>query len=374
MTTAFFFNRLNGHFKAKLPFVAYRKPNETTINSFLQNTDELLFAKDFTEKGFVFSPFDAIDKTVLMPWGACEALALENFDIALDGTGNTQPHGNIDEATKQQHIALVKRGVDEIEKGNLKKVVLSRKEEQELTHTDPFLIFTRLLNKYSKGFVYCWYHPQVGLWLGATPETLIKIEGHRFSVMALAGTQQYNGTEDVVWQPKEIEEQQYVTDFITDNIKAAVENITISEVETVKSGNLLHLKSTIAGRIDIKSTNLMQLLEQLHPTPAVCGVPKQEAKAFITANENYNREFYTGFLGELNFETSRQPRTGKRNIEHRAYTIPKHSTQLYVNLRCMQLKGKAAIIYVGGGITKLSNPESEWEETVSKSMVIKTVL
>ncbi|WP_223550429.1 chorismate-binding protein [Aestuariivivens sp. NBU2969] len=374
MTTALFFERLQAHFERKLPFVVYRKPNENTIYSILQNSDELFYANDFTEKGFVFSPFDDIDKTILMPLEACDIISLDNFHFTNEESGGISLLKDIEEKEQQHHITIVKKGVKEIKKGILRKVVLSRKEVHELINPNPFTIFKKLLSTYVKGFVYCWYHPKVGLWLGATPETLIKIENQKFSVMALAGTQQYKGEENVVWQNKEIEEQQYVTDFITENIKTSVINISVSNSETVKSGNLLHLKSTITGTLNLKDINLKQFLEKLHPTPAVCGVPKPDAKVFILKNENYNREFYTGFLGELNFEMYRQPRSGKRNIEPRTCSVQKYTTQLYVNLRCMQLKGGNAIIYVGGGITKLSNAESEWEETVSKSMIIKTVL
>ena len=84
------------------------------------------------------------------------------------------------------------------------------------------------------------------------------------------------------------------------------------------------------------------------------------------------------FVGEcsekLNFETTVAPRSGSRNIENRAYAVTKKSTQLYVNLRCMQIKDHQAIVYVGGGITESSDAESEWQETVSKSLVIKNVL
>ncbi|WP_242134721.1 chorismate-binding protein [Aestuariivivens marinum] len=374
MTTALFFERLQAHFERKLPFVVYRKPNENTIYSILQNSDELYYANDFTEKGFVFSPFDDIDKTILIPLEACEIISLDNFHFTNKEKGVISLLKDIEEKEQQHHIAIVKKGVKEIKKGILRKVVLSRKEVHKLINPNPFTIFKKLLSTYVKGFVYCWCHPQVGLWLGATPETLIKIENQKFSVMALAGTQQYKGVENIVWQNKEIEEQQYVTDFITENIKTSVINISVSNSETVKSGNLLHLKSTITGTLNLKDINLKQFLRKLHPTPAVCGVPKPDAKAFILKNENYNREFYTGFLGELNFEMYRQPRAGKHNIEIRAYAVKKYTTQLYVNLRCMQLKDSNALIYVGGGITKLSSPESEWEETVSKAMVIKTVL
>lgn len=112
----------------------------------------------------------------------------------------------------------------------------------------------------------------------------------------------------------------------------------------------------------------------MHPTPAVCGLPKDISKAFILKNENYNREFYTGFLGELNIKERKSRNVNRHNIENDAYASVKNVSNLYVNLRCMQLVNNHAIVYIGGGITKDSIPEKEWEETVSKSQVIKSIL
>jgi isochorismate synthase len=122
--------------------------------------------------------------------------------------------------------------------------------------------------------VYCWYHPKIGLWLGATPETLIKIEGNRFSIMALAGTQDYKGTLEVNWQQKEKVEQQVVTDFIIENLESLVENVKVSKTETVKAGNLLHLKTNITAQLK-SNLNLNEIITALHPTPAVCGTRKK---------------------------------------------------------------------------------------------------
>lgn len=191
--------------------------------------------------------------------------------------------------------------------------------------------------------------------------------------MALAGTQDFKGSLDVVWQDKEKQEQQLVTDFIIDHLKSSVERFTVSDVETVKAGNLLHLRTMISAQLKAQ-TSLKDIIESIHPTPAVCGLPKLASKQFILNNETYKREYYTGFLGELNLETTIAPRSGRRNIENRAYAVVRNSTQLYVNLRCMQIKNQQALIYVGGGITESSNPEKEWEETVSKSLVVKSVL
>ncbi|MDD7886176.1 chorismate-binding protein [Flavivirga sp. 57AJ16] len=368
-----FFKRIETQYKSKLPFVAYRKPNETRVNGLLQQTSDLYFTSDFTEKGFVFSPFDDTEKTVLIPFGNSENIQVD-FVSEDHGTSVKEKRFEIIEnlSEKQQHLNLIKKGIAAISDNEFKKVVLSRQESISISEPDPVAVFKNLL-AYKSAFVYCWYHPKVGMWLGATPETLIKIEGSRFSIMALAGTQDYKGTLDVLWQDKEKQEQQFVTDFIIDNLRSSVERFKVSDVETVKAGNLLHLKTMISAQLKSES-NLKKVISLLHPTPAVCGLPKPSAKQFILDNEHYHRAFYTGFLGELNMVTQRQSRSAKRNIENRAYTTNKKSTRLYVNLRCMQLKEAKAIIYVGGGITKYSDPEREWEETVSKSLVIKNVL
>jgi isochorismate synthase len=372
MTSEDFFKSIESQFDNHLPFVVYRKPNDIKINGLLQNTNELFITEDFTEKGFVFSPFDDTEKSVLIPSAISEVISVANINIESH-TEPVEMPANINSNFKEFHINLIKKGAEAIKKGDFKKVVLSRQELVAASETNPIIIFKRLLNTYKSAFVYCWYHPKVGLWLGATPETLIKIEGNRFSIMALAGTQDYKGSLDVVWENKEKQEQQYVTDFIINNLKPSVDNFKVSDVETVKAGNLLHLKTMISAQLKA-DINLNQVISALHPTPAVCGLPKATAKQFILKHEGYNREFYSGFLGELNLETTREPRSGRRNIENRAYAVTKKSTQLYVNLRCMQIKNQQAIIYVGGGITESSDAEREWKETVSKSLVIKNVL
>ncbi|MDO7172606.1 chorismate-binding protein [Mariniflexile sp. AS56] len=371
MTLEDFFTRIENQYHNQLPFTVYRKPRESKLNALLQSTNQLHIVNDFTEKGFVFAPFDDVDKAVLIPFDGAEFISLiaetpQNIETSRkDGIPN--------ENEKQHHIKLVSKAVEAIKEGAFKKVVLSRNEEVVIEENNPISIFKKLLSTYNSAFNYCWYHPQVGLWLGATPETLIKIEGNRFSIMALAGTQVYKGHLDVVWKDKEIQEQKFVTDFIVDSLKPSVESLNVSETETVKAGNLVHLKTMVSARLKSDST-LKDVISTIHPTPAVCGVPKEAAKQFILNNEAYNREFYTGFLGELNFETTTAPRSGRRNIENRAYAITKKSTQLYVNLRCMQLKENTAILYVGGGITAHSKSESEWNETVSKSLIIKNIL
>jgi isochorismate synthase len=377
MTLEDFFNGIEQQYNHQLPFVAYRKPNRLEIKALLQKTDTLHITNGFTESGFVFSPFDDSQNTVLMPLEACDVIGSSNVTLSAPDNYRDETSKNttvINEDAKNNHINLIKKGITAIENKQFDKVVLSRAELVTLPEPNPIAILKNLLNTYASAFVYCWFHPKVGLWLGATPETLLKIEGNRFSMMALAGTQDYKGTLDVNWQAKELEEQQIVTDFVVENLASLVKNIKVSDVETVKAGNLLHLKTMITAQLKPEFSDLKKVILKLHPTPAVCGFPKDVTKQFILNNESYNREFYTGFIGELNFETTSAPRASSRNIENRAYAVVKKTTQLYVNLRCMQIDNNTGKLYVGGGITQSSNPEKEWEETVSKSMVIKNVL
>src|SRR5690606_24397457 len=99
---------------------------------------------------------------------------------------------------------------------------------------------------------------------------------------------------------KEKEEQQMVTDFIEKSLKEITPELSTGSPKTSRAGNLLHLKTSLTGTLHPKSGNVKSVIEKLHPTPAVCGIPKEEANRFIMENENYDREFYTGFLGELN--------------------------------------------------------------------------
>ncbi|HIC32084.1 MAG TPA: isochorismate synthase [Flavobacteriaceae bacterium] len=370
-----FFNQLQNRLVNQLPFVAYRKPNETIVSAIFQNNNAVNYCQDFTNSGFVFSPFEDIEKAIIFPLNESEIIEFKDF-IFLDETEHSQSNFNLEasEEAKQFHINLVENAVKAIKDEGFKKVVASRVEKSPFNSSESISLFKRLLNNYTTAMVYCWYHPKVGLWLGATPETFLKIEGNRLQTMSLAGTQPYENTTDVTWQNKEIEEQQFVTDFIVDSLKPFVNSVSTTKKQTIKAGQLLHLQTKISAVFDKANFNFKNVLKALHPTPAVCGLPKEPAKDFILKNENYNREFYTGFLGELNFTQTKSRNTNRKNVENNAYQSIKTVTNLFVNLRCLQIKNNDVLIYVGGGITKDSNPEKEWEETVAKSLTTKSLL
>ncbi|MDB4297639.1 chorismate-binding protein [Flavobacteriaceae bacterium] len=330
-----------------LPFVIFRHPNSKEVNLLWQKTNDLVEFNDFSQSGYVFAPFD--DKET--------AYILEPHSIlkeTLETKALFQEEGYFDELLedKLQHVQLVSNAVDYINKSNVSKVVISRKEELELLSFDTFDTYIKMLSKYPNAYVYLWNHPKVGRWFGATPETLITVKEKVFKTMALAGTMSFNGNLNPIWGAKELEEQQMVTDFIKSNLQNKVEVLNFDKVETVKAGNLLHLKTNVFGELT-NSNSLKKIVNLLHPTPAVCGLPKVESKDYILNNEGYHRSYYTGYLGELNIDKK---------------------TALYVNLRCFELVNSKAYIYIGGGVTAASNPLLEWEETVSKSKTIKNII
>lgn len=342
---------MKGAFDNALPFVLYRTPNTDILKGFFQKNSELFFTKDYSESGFVFAPFNTEEKSIIIPKEYANYFE-EKFNVLV----NSSKHKSICKGDEKEldHVKLVERGVEAIKKGAFEKVVLSRKEVISTEIFDLLETYQQLLNKYATAFVYTWFHPKVGLWMGATPETLLSIENNNFKTMSLAGTQEYIEGTEAVWKEKEIEEQEIVTTYIEKKLKPLVEELSVYKPKTIQIGNLLHLRTKVEGVYTGKISNL---IHTLHPTPAVCGFPKEAAKQFILEEEDYHRSFYTGFLGELNIEL----KEGK-------------SSNLFVNLRCMQIKKNTIEVYMGGGITKDSNAKKEWEETRAKSKAMKSIL
>jgi len=343
------FNKVTKQIEQNLPFVIYKKPDQSNVIGLFQKNETLFEVEDFTEKGFVFASFDG-NKTVVIPENQSERINViwhKKSDEILEKENNL-----LNELDKNNFENLVSKGIQAIENKEFKKVVLSRKETIDLANFDLVSGFETLTQLYSSTFVYCFFHPKVGTWLGATPEQLLKMKDNSFQTIALAGTQKDEVSNEVIWQSKEKEEQQFVTDYIVEKLEKVTSKVSISKPYSIKAGSIWHIKTDISGVLKSDSS-LEKVIQLLHPTPAVCGLPKDTAKAFILENENYKRTFYTGFLGELNME---------------------NKSDLFVNLRCMEIRDSQAHLFMGCGITKDSIPEKEWEESINKSGTMKMIL
>lgn len=363
----------------------WRLPNDATKHLIIAQQHELLKRDAAIEEltsGFIFAPFDRMKDSVYLPAhysfsfvdGKLKApespleISSQRWldeQISVQTIPSTvrihRSSVQLQDHSKEHYTSLVQKGIQEIGRGVLEKVVLSHTKIFKLPASfDVVDSFQKLCSTYPNALVSFVSSPDIGSWLGASPEVLVSIEDKSiFKTVALAGTQPYHdglNLKSVAWTQKEIEEQALVERYIISCFK----KIRLREYDehgpkTVVAGNLMHLKSDFT--VDMKATNFPQLgsvmLQLLHPTSAVCGMPLENAMNFLKKNEGYDRQFYSGFLGPVNIND---------NIN------------IFVNLRCMQLTELHAILYAGAGVTIDSVPEDEWKETEVKLNTLLNVI
>lgn len=342
-------SKISDNYQRGLPFVAYALPESSTIVALLQKDARVYESSNFAEEGFVFAPFSD-GRTLLIPAVKSEMLRASLSDKITPVTVSSEENNS----EKETYIKLVGVAVDYISNGEAQKIVTSRREEVKLKTFEFSAVVSRLFALYPGAFRYIWHHPESGTWCGATPEILIETQGKKFNTMALAGTRTYVENTRAKWTPKELNEQQMVVDAITTRLEPLVSILKVSNTKDYRAGSLVHLRTDFQGILDKSKSGLECLVRALHPTPAVCGTPQEVAKNFILANENYDRTYYTGFLGPIHAD--------------------KDVSRLFVNLRCMKIIGHSAYLYVGGGITVDSLAEAEWDETQNKLQTMLQVL
>lgn len=246
--------------------------------------------------------------------------------------------------TKEEYCNTLDQIIGVIKENNLPKLVYSRRKIfTDFEGMDYKESFNNLCQSYPNAFRYL-FNDGENAWMGAFSEVLGKFNKttQEFETMALAGTLPVS--ED--WSEKEIEEQKPVTSYIQNILKNYSEQVQQSETYDHISGNIKHLRTDF--KTYIHPEDLDHLIKDLHPTPAVCGIPKDFCNENIRKYEKFPREFYAGYI---KIETE-------------------ESIQYFVNLRCARLYKDAVHIFVGGGITAQSNPEKEWIETELKSEAV----
>jgi len=176
--------------------------------------------------------------------------------------------------------------------------------------------------------------------------------------MALAGTMKLSGDmldkklEDIQWSEKNRKEQFLVSEYIRKIIMENRCSYRKNDPYTVRAADLVHLRNDFFFRFSGEE-KVGDILSALHPTPAVCGLPMQQTRSFILANERQPRKYYSGFMGPLS---------------------PHGGTHLYVSLRCMEITDDSFCLYAGGGLVRESQMESEWLETENKTQTMLRLL
>jgi isochorismate synthase len=273
----------------------------------------------------------------------------------------THPAVTASGTDKESYCRLVEEAIQQIREGQLQKVVCARSKSLPAPEGfQPLSLFQSLARTYKNAFVSFVSIPGTGSWMGASPETLIRINRQKtFHTMALAGTQPKSAASspaEAVWRQKEIEEQALVSRYIINCFKKIrLREFSEDGPRTVVAGNLMHLRTDFS--VDMQEADFPALgsvmLSLLHPTSAVCGMPRAAAKSFLQEKEALDRQFFAGFLGPVKLQ---------------------EKTSLFVNLRCMQLLENELMLYAGAGITANSNPEKEWQETEDKCSTLAALL
>ncbi len=263
---------------------------------------------------------------------------------------------------KPQFMLLAEKAVEEIKNGAFSKVVVARAANRNVPKIINFgQLFDRLSELYQEAFVSLVYLPGEGFWVGASPETLLESDDNRHGkTVALAGTiVREKGMDPAMcsWSTKEINEHDLVSQFIDQVLREnGIHNFAATRTASHAIAHLFHLRKDFAFDLrhpDNRHGDLAALLYGLHPTPAVCGLPKQKALDFILRHESFDRSFYSGFCGPVNID---------------------QKISLFVNIRCMNIKGQRATLYAGAGITIDSDPAKEWEETGMKMKMMANML
>ncbi|TKG93550.1 isochorismate synthase [Puteibacter caeruleilacunae] len=363
-----FVDKIDVLLDAGCPFALYFYPGSQKPELVFQENRTLETVNSIHQldgkKAFVMAPFHVSEDEPIICIEPDEVLhgykSIMQFKVPVDVKLDNQweeisalSGGQSEE--KEEYTQKIESLVQDIQQGKFAKVVFARSIEETFNPNCQLgNLLLELKKKADQAFVYMVNLPGRAVWVGATPEIILEKQGDWLKTVALAGTidAQNNQSE---WSDKEIKEQQFVVDFVRDQLrKNGVERYKASERETVIAGNVAHLKTNfVFSEVDLKN-DLVALLEDLHPTPAVCGLPKEDARDYILDREVHNRAYYSGFIGP--------------------WYVSDDACRLFVNLRCMKLTRGNAQIFVGGGITAGSDAAREWRETELKATNLQLVL
>lgn len=329
-----------------LPFYSYRLPNSENPVFGLQTGGR-------SSKGFLVHPFKESEET--------PEIIIKGDFFFIGSTEKSFPHKTQNICKRRNHSVIVddrKEYFRQFEKiseafrsGLVDKAVLSRiiTEKCEALDLAP-LWFEKLSLHYPEAFIFLINVPETVTWMGASPELFLKQDDSGAETMALAATRPAGQKGD--WGGKEKEEQRIVSGYISGILKK-YGNWIMSGTYTKAAGNVEHICNIFHHDGKLPSAMVDAVRKELHPTPAVGGFPKEKALKLIEEVECRSRRYYAGYLGPLDDDLD---------------------FQMYVNLRSMEIFPEAVNIYVGGGITPMSDPEKEWRETEIKSRTLLNII
>ena len=271
----------------------------------------------------------------------------------------TWSNGALSESQWKDQVGFA---VDSIKQNKLEKVVLARDQVAAST----VAINTRgLLQRLEIEYPSTWLFLVDGL-IGATPELLVRLSKSLVTSRVLAGTIRKTGNEDrdlalaasLAKSSKDLEEHEYAVRSVADALAPFCSSTNVPESPFVLHlSNVMHLATDVTGVLNdsAKQADIFTLIQQLHPSAAVCGTPTNAAKKFIIDFEKMNRERYAGPVGWIDANGD---------------------GEIAIALRCGQLSqdNKSIRIFAGCGVVAGSDPANELAESQAKLMPMRTAL
>ncbi len=254
---------------------------------------------------------------------------------------------------KKKYKALIDSALDLIDQNRAGKIVLSRKVELLLSgEPDLITLLSQLRNDYSDCNLFL-CHNGKSKFFGASPERLAYFNNSNIYIDALAGSAERGKTseedkkieEKILRSKKNLNEHQYVVDFLKNVLSNYSEEVKIDNFCSVKKlNNIQHLMTDVSAVIS-NDNSIFHILKEIYPTPAICGFPKDESLSIVKKLEHQKRGLYSGIVGWFNLND-----TGEFIIAIRS---------------ALQINNKV-IAYAGGGIVSDSDPDEEYKETELK--------
>lgn len=361
-------------------FAIYKLPHDRMATLMIQRQRDAVTSVELSavngESGFLLSPFMAShdEPCVLIAPDECYTMPFDQLDNAdwqqrlkelqpcLHECGSAQ-----NDVGREAYHKAFSRCYEALCEGRVEKVVLARTSFEPLRLLSPYEMFLQACRDYPRMFVTLVSTPLSGTWMMASPELLLENEqqsSSRWHTMALAGTMRLegeqlqfdnphrDGVQDIRWSQKNIQEQRLVATYVRQCLQRLDAEVEETGPFTKRAADLVHLCSDFHAVTNGRKS-IGEILSSLHPTPAVCGLPKWVARNLLLESEPAGRHFYSGFCGPLNIAGQ---------------------TRLFVSLRCMEIGSDGYRLYAGGGLLKDSVEEQEWQETEAKMQTMRRLL
>ncbi|MBS2027934.1 MAG: isochorismate synthase [Deltaproteobacteria bacterium] len=263
------------------------------------------------------------------------------------------------EVSTERWAEGVRGALRAIDAGGIRKAVLARTLRARLSAPLDALAFASRLRALFPDCARYGFRSGDAWFVGATPELLFEREGTQLTTMALAGTARRDADPDrdrtlgdaLLADPKERNEHALVVEAIESALGPLSSELKLDGPHLRRLRNVQHLETTVNATL-ARATGTRALLEQLHPTPAVCGTPRDGARTLLRDLEPFSRGWYAGPVG----------------------FVSQGRSTFAVALRCLLARHDAATLFVGAGLVGGTDPDREWRETEAKAQAMLRAL